>query len=65
MGGGHYARVQLTVTDGLVDRDATVESIAANASTILDSAASPVGGAQGSDRDAPDVRGVPPLVTAA
>ncbi len=48
VGGGHYARVQLTVTDGLVDRDASVESIAANASTILDSAASPVGGAQGS-----------------
>jgi NAD(P)-dependent dehydrogenase (short-subunit alcohol dehydrogenase family) len=48
VGGGHYARVQLTITDGLVDRAASVESIAANASMILDSPASPVGGAQGS-----------------
>jgi NAD(P)-dependent dehydrogenase (short-subunit alcohol dehydrogenase family) len=48
VGGGHYARVQLTLTDGLVDRNATVESIAADASTILDSPTSPVGGAQGS-----------------
>jgi len=48
VGGGHYARVGLTVTDGLVDRDATVESIAAGAASILDSPSSPVGGAQGS-----------------
>jgi NAD(P)-dependent dehydrogenase (short-subunit alcohol dehydrogenase family) len=48
VGGGHYARVQLTITDGYVDRDASVESIAANASTILDSPVSPIGGAQGS-----------------
>jgi hypothetical protein len=48
VGGGHYARVNLTITDGLVDRDATIESIAADASTILDSASGPIGGAQGS-----------------
>ena len=48
VGGGHYARVNLTVTEGLVDRDATIESIAANASTILDSPSGPLGGAQGS-----------------
>jgi NAD(P)-dependent dehydrogenase (short-subunit alcohol dehydrogenase family) len=48
VGGGHYARVALTITEGLVDRDATIESIAADASEILDSPAGPVGGAQGS-----------------
>ncbi len=48
VGGGHYARVELTVSEGLVDRDATIESIAAGASSILDSPASPIGGAQGS-----------------
>jgi NAD(P)-dependent dehydrogenase (short-subunit alcohol dehydrogenase family) len=48
VGGGHYARVSLTITDGLVDRDATIERIAANASTILDSPSGPIGGAQGS-----------------
>jgi NAD(P)-dependent dehydrogenase (short-subunit alcohol dehydrogenase family) len=48
VGGGHYARVNLTITEGLVDRDATIESIAADASTILDSASGPIGGAQGS-----------------
>ncbi len=48
VGGGHYARVDLTITEGLVDRDATIESIAANASTILDSPSGPIGGAQGS-----------------
>ena len=48
VGGGHYARVNLTITDGLVDRDATIERIAANASTILDSRSGPIGGAQGS-----------------
>jgi NAD(P)-dependent dehydrogenase (short-subunit alcohol dehydrogenase family) len=48
VGGGHYARVNLTITEGLVDRDATIESIAANASTILDSPSGPIGGAQGS-----------------
>jgi len=48
VGGGHYARVNLTITDGLVDRDATIESIAAKASTILDSPSGLIGGAQGS-----------------
>jgi NAD(P)-dependent dehydrogenase (short-subunit alcohol dehydrogenase family) len=48
VGGGHYARVVLEITDGLVDRDATIERIAAGASEILDSTRTPVGGAQGS-----------------
>jgi NAD(P)-dependent dehydrogenase (short-subunit alcohol dehydrogenase family) len=42
VGGGHYARVGLEVTEGLVDRDATVESIAAGAAAILDSPATPI-----------------------
>jgi hypothetical protein len=42
VGGGHYARVGLEVTDGLVDRDATIDTIAANASAILDSPATPI-----------------------
>jgi NAD(P)-dependent dehydrogenase (short-subunit alcohol dehydrogenase family) len=42
VGGGHYARVGLEVTEGLVDRDATIDSIAANASAILDSPATPI-----------------------
>jgi NAD(P)-dependent dehydrogenase (short-subunit alcohol dehydrogenase family) len=48
VGGGHYARVQLTITQGLVDRDATVEAIAEHAADVLESPASPIGGAQGS-----------------
>lgn len=48
VGGGHYARVQLTITEGLVDRDATIEALAERASEILDSPATPIGGAQGS-----------------
>jgi NAD(P)-dependent dehydrogenase (short-subunit alcohol dehydrogenase family) len=48
VGGGHYARVSLAITEGLVDRDATVETIAAHASTIFDSPSAPVAGAQGS-----------------
>jgi len=48
VGGGHYARVTLEITHGLVDRDATIERIAAGASEILDSARAPVAGAQGS-----------------
>lgn len=48
VGGGHYARVSLAITEGLVDRDATIERIAANSSAILDSPSGPVGGAQGS-----------------
>jgi NAD(P)-dependent dehydrogenase (short-subunit alcohol dehydrogenase family) len=42
VGGGHYARVGLEVTDGLVDRDATIDTIAANASAILDSPATSI-----------------------
>jgi hypothetical protein len=42
VGGGHYARVGLEVTDGLVDRDATIDTIAADASLILDSPATPI-----------------------
>ncbi len=42
VGAGHYARVGLEVTEGLVDRDATMESIAAGADTILHSAATPI-----------------------
>ena len=48
VGGGHYARVSLEITHGLVDRDATIERIAAGMSEILDSPRGPVGGAQGS-----------------
>ena len=48
VGGGHYAKVSLEIAQGLVDRDATIERIAAGAGEILDSARTPVGGAQGS-----------------
>ena len=48
VGGGHYARVSLEITHGLVDRDATIERIAAGMSEILDSPRAPVAGAQGS-----------------
>jgi NAD(P)-dependent dehydrogenase (short-subunit alcohol dehydrogenase family) len=42
VGGGHYAHVGLEVTEGLVDRDATIDTIAARMSTILDSPATPI-----------------------
>lgn len=48
VGGGHYARVQLTISEGLVDRDATIDTIAARAAEILDSPSGPLGGAQDS-----------------
>jgi NAD(P)-dependent dehydrogenase (short-subunit alcohol dehydrogenase family) len=48
VGGGHYAKVSLEIAHGLVDRDATIERIAAGASEILDSPRAPVAGAQGS-----------------
>ncbi len=48
VGGGHYARVSLEITQGLVDRDATIERIAAGAAEILESPRAPIGGAQGS-----------------
>jgi NAD(P)-dependent dehydrogenase (short-subunit alcohol dehydrogenase family) len=49
VGGGHYARVGLEMTRGLLDRDATIERIAAGAAEILDSPATPITGAQGSE----------------
>jgi NAD(P)-dependent dehydrogenase (short-subunit alcohol dehydrogenase family) len=42
VGAGHYARVGLEVTEGLTDREATVESIAAAAAVILDSPTTPI-----------------------
>jgi NAD(P)-dependent dehydrogenase (short-subunit alcohol dehydrogenase family) len=48
VGGGHYARVTLEIAHGFVDRDATIERIAAGADQILDSPHSPIAGAQGS-----------------
>ena len=48
VGGGHFAKVSLEIAHGLVDRDATIERIAAGASTILDSPRAPIAGAQGS-----------------
>lgn len=36
VGTGHFARASLVVTEGLVDRDATIESVAAGAAAILD-----------------------------
>jgi NAD(P)-dependent dehydrogenase (short-subunit alcohol dehydrogenase family) len=48
VGGGHYAKVSLEIAQGLVDRDATIERIAAGAAEILESPRTPVGGAQGS-----------------
>ena len=55
VGGGHYARVGLEVTEGLVDRDATIETIAAGAAAILDSPATPITD-DGVRQHAPDVR---------
>jgi len=48
VGGGHYARVSLEIAHGLVDRDATIERIAAGAAEILESPRTSIGGAQGS-----------------
>lgn len=48
VGGGHYARVELALAAGLVDRDATIEAVAAGASEILDSQTTPIAGAQAS-----------------
>jgi len=48
VGGGHYARVSLEITRGLLDRDATIERIAAGAADILESPRAAVTGAQGS-----------------
>jgi NAD(P)-dependent dehydrogenase (short-subunit alcohol dehydrogenase family) len=48
VGGGHIARVGLTITEGYVDRDATIDSIAAHADEITGSSATPLvgGGAE-------------------
>ena len=48
VGGGHYARVELALARGLVDRDATIEAIAAGAAEIMDSPTTPIAGAQAS-----------------
>ena len=44
VGGGHIARVGLTITEGFVDRDTTIDTIDAHADEIMGSAASPLGG---------------------
>jgi hypothetical protein len=46
VGGGHYARIVLALANGLTDRDATIEAIAAGAAEILDSPTTPIAGAQ-------------------
>jgi NAD(P)-dependent dehydrogenase (short-subunit alcohol dehydrogenase family) len=43
VGGGHYARVELGITWGYRDRDATMETVAAHAVEILDSPVAPLG----------------------
>jgi NAD(P)-dependent dehydrogenase (short-subunit alcohol dehydrogenase family) len=48
VGGGHYARVLLALAHGLVDRDATIEAIAAGADEIMESPTTPIAGAQAS-----------------
>jgi NAD(P)-dependent dehydrogenase (short-subunit alcohol dehydrogenase family) len=47
VGGGHVARVGLTVTEGYLDRDATIDTIAAHVDEIMESPASPLGGGGG------------------
>jgi NAD(P)-dependent dehydrogenase (short-subunit alcohol dehydrogenase family) len=47
VGGGHVARVGITVTEGYLDRDATVETIAAHVDEIMESPATPLGGGGG------------------
>lgn len=42
VGGGHFARVELVVHEGFVDRTPTIESVAAGADAILHSPTSPV-----------------------
>jgi NAD(P)-dependent dehydrogenase (short-subunit alcohol dehydrogenase family) len=42
VGGGHIARVGITVTEGWLDRDATVDSIAAHLDDIMESPARPL-----------------------
>ena len=47
VGGGHMSRVGLTITEGYVDRDATIDTIAAHADEITGSAATPLTGGGG------------------
>jgi NAD(P)-dependent dehydrogenase (short-subunit alcohol dehydrogenase family) len=47
VGGGHIARVGITVTDGWLDRDATVDSVAAHLDDIMRSPARPLDDAGG------------------
>ena len=47
VGGGHIARVGITVTEGYLDRDATIDSIATHADEIMQSPTSPLGGGGG------------------
>ena len=42
VGAGHVARVSLVVTEGFVDRDLTIETVAANTETIMESPTSEV-----------------------
>jgi NAD(P)-dependent dehydrogenase (short-subunit alcohol dehydrogenase family) len=42
VGGGHVARVGLTVTEGFVDREATIDTIAAHADEITGGASAPL-----------------------
>ena len=44
VGGGHFALVEMIMHEGLVDRDPTIESVAAGIEAIVASAASPISG---------------------
>jgi NAD(P)-dependent dehydrogenase (short-subunit alcohol dehydrogenase family) len=48
VGGGHVARVGLTITEGVVDRDATIDTLAAHADDIINGPAAPLGDSGGS-----------------
>jgi len=47
VGGGHVARVGITVTEGYLDREATIDTFAAHVDEIMASPASPLGGGGG------------------
>ncbi len=47
VGGGHIARVGITVTEGYLDREATIDTIAAHVDDIMESPSSPLGGGGG------------------
>ena len=42
MGGGHFALVELVMHEGLVDREPTIESVAAGIDAIVASDTSPI-----------------------